>query len=230
MWIRKEGAFEAIVPPATFYTVQGILQTRYRKLTDEELIQRLRMLYQSRGYLTSLIINETEDMPSAAVYATRFGSLARAYEIVGFNTGRDCHAMETNRFLRRFHPEIMEETERTILSMGGEIRRDPVTDLLTINNEFSASLVLARCQTLDSGYKRWKIRFDTDLAPDITVAVRLDQANRHTLDYYLLPRLEFGQPHIVLGDRNLSEFDCYRFDNLDFLFGMTERTLLRKAA
>ncbi len=124
MWIKKEGAFEAIVPHATFYKVQDILQARRRKYTNEELIERLRTLYQKRGYLSVLIINEAEGMPSADVYQLRFGSLARAYELVGFNTGRDCHAMETNRFLRRLHPEIIEETERTIASLGGTIQRD----------------------------------------------------------------------------------------------------------
>ena len=46
------------------------------------------------------------------------------------------------------------------------------------------------------GGNHWKVRFDTSLLPDITVAVRLDHANSAALDYYLLPRLDFGQPRI----------------------------------
>ena len=108
--------------------------------------------------------------------------------------------------------------------------RDPATDLLTVNREFSISVVLARCQTHDSGRLRWKVRFDTSLAPDITVAVRLDQPNQSPLDYYLLPRLDFGLPRISLAEHNGIEFESYRFDSLDYLNGMAERTRVRRAA
>jgi hypothetical protein len=194
------------------------------------LIERLRALYQNRGFLSGLIINEAENMPSTAIYAHRFGSLVRAYEMVGFTPDRDYRYLETNKFLRRFHPEIVNETERKIASLGGSVRRDPATDLLRVNGEFSLSLVLARCQVPESGRYRWKIRFDTSLAPDITVAVRLDQTNQAVLDYYLLPRLDFGLPRISLAEHNPVEFESYRFDSLDYLYGMAEHTRIRRVA
>ena len=135
-----------------------------------------------------------------------------------------------NQFLRRLHPEIVGQTERMIAEVGGAVMRDPATDLLTVNGEFTVSLVLARCQLLDNGRRRWKVRFDTSLAPDITVAVRLDESNQGALDYYLLPRLDFGQPRIHLADRNGVEFESFRFDSLDYLYGMARRIRIRRAA
>jgi hypothetical protein len=230
MWIKKEGAFDAIVPPELFYTVQGIIRARARRYTNEELIERLRNLFQHRGFLSGLIINETEGMPSTSIYAHRFGSLIRAYQTVGFTPDRDYRYLETNRFLRRLHPEIIGQTEKMIADLGGSISRDPATDILQVNHEFTVSLVLARCQTHDNGSNRWKVRFDTSLAPDITVAVRLDQPNQAPLDYYLLPRLDFGQPLISLANHNAIEFESYRFDTMDYLYGMAERTRIRRAA
>ena len=230
MWIKKEGAFEGIVPPDLFYTAQGILRARAHRYTDDELIENLRSLYQRHGYLSGLIIDETEGMPSAAAYAHRFGSLIRAYQTVGFTPDRDYQYLEVNQFLRRLHPEIVGQTERMIAEVGGVVERDPATDLLTVNREFTVSLVLARCQQLDNGRRRWKVRFDTSLAPDITVAVRLDDGNQAALDYYLLPRLDFGQPRIHLADHNGIEFECYHFDSLDYLYGMARRIRIRRAA
>ena len=230
MWIKKEGAFESIVPPDVFYTAQGIIRARAYRYSNEELIERLRNLYQNRGFLSGLIIDETEGMPSTSIYSHRFGSLVRAYQMVGFTPDRDYRYLETNKFLRRFHPEIIKQTESQIAMLGGSVRRDPATDLLRINDEFSISLVLARCQTPESGRHHWKVRFDTSLAPDITVAVRLDQPNQAALDYYLLPRLDFGQHRINLAERNAIEFESYRFDTLDYLYGMAERTRVRRAA
>ena len=85
-------------------------------------------------------------------------------------------------------------------------------------------------QILDDTRRRWKVRFDTSLVPDITVAVRLDESNQATLDYYLLPRLDFGQPGIHLADHNPVEFESYRFDSLDYLYGMARRIRIRRAA
>jgi DNA invertase Pin-like site-specific DNA recombinase len=230
MWIRKLGAFEPIVPPDMFYTAQGIARARAHRFTDEELIERLRSLFNHRGFLSGLVINETDGMPSTSVYAHRFGSLIRAYQLVGFKPDRDYKYLEINKFLRQLHPQIINQTESQIVSLGGVVRRDPATDLLRVNDEFSLSLVLARCQTPESGHHHWKIRFDTSLVPDITVAVRLDPSNQTALDYYLLPRLDFGQAGISLAERNPVEFESYRFDCLDYLYGMAERTRIRRAA
>ncbi|MEM5276403.1 recombinase family protein [Cupriavidus taiwanensis] len=230
MWIRKEHAFEPIVPSEIFYTAQGIMRARARRYSDSELIERLRALYKSRGYLSGLVIDETEGMPSTSVYVYHFGSLIRAYQTVGFTPDRDYRYVETNRFLRRLHPEIVTETERRIAALGGTVVRDPATDLLMLNGEFNASIALARCQSPAVGHFRWKVRFDTSLAPDITVAVRLAHENSSILDYYLLPRLDFCRPRINLAERNPAELESYRFDNLDYLYGMAARSKLRRAA
>jgi DNA invertase Pin-like site-specific DNA recombinase len=230
MWIRKQDAFTPIVAKEDFYTAQGIIRARSRRYTDEELIERLRMLYQSRHALSGFIINSTEGMPSSSVYAIRFGSLIRAYQLVGYVPSRDFQYIEINRFLRRLHPTIVSQTEEQMVALGGKVWRDPTTELLNVNDEFRASLVLARCQQRESGQLFWKVRFDTGLAPDLTVAVRLAPGNEAALDYYLLPRLEFGIPRIHLGEHNPVELESYRFDTLEYLYGMAARARPRLAA
>jgi DNA invertase Pin-like site-specific DNA recombinase len=230
MWIKKEGAFEAIVPPETFYVAQGIIRARAHRFSNEELIDKLRNLYQHKGFLSGMIIDEAEGMPSAAAYIQRFGSLIRAYETVGFTPDRDYRFLEVNKFLRKLHPEIVGSTESAILDLGGTVERDPATDLINVNREFTISIVIARCQTPESGRHRWKIRFDTSLAPDITIAVRLDHANQRPLDYYLLPYLDFGSSRVSLAEHNGVEFESYRFDDLHYLYGMAERARIKRAA
>jgi DNA invertase Pin-like site-specific DNA recombinase len=230
MWIRKEDAFTAIVPKEDFYTAQGIIRARSRRFTDQELIDRLRTLYQNRQSLSGLIINSTDGMPSSSVYAHRFGSLVRAYQLVGYIPSRDFHYIEINRLLRRLHPTIVLQTQEQMAALGGSVVRDPSTDLLDVNDEFTASLVLARCHRRESGQLFWKVRLDTGLAPDLTVAVRLAPDNQAALDYYLLPRLDFGMPRISLGEYNPVELENYRFDSLAYLYGMAARSRPRMVA
>ncbi len=230
MWIKKESAFDAIVPSESFYTVQGMIRARNHRFTNEELIEKLRSLYKSRGLLSGLIINETEGMPSTSAYILRFGSLTRAYQAVGFSPGRDYRYLEVNRYLRQMHPQIVRDTEQKIREIGGLTERDNSTDLLNINREFKVSIVLSRCQVYETGARRWKVRFDSSLQPDITVAVRLDASNQSVMDYYLLPSLDFGSEGFNLADRNGIEVETYRFENLEYLYGMAERTQVRRAA
>jgi DNA invertase Pin-like site-specific DNA recombinase len=230
MWIRKDGAFEPIVAPEIFFTAQGIIRARARRYTDEQLIDRLRALFRDRGRLSSLLIDETDGMPSSSVYSMRFGGLVRAYKLVGFTPDRDYRHIEVNRLLRQMHPDVVAQTLCEIQRVGGTVKTEPDTDILLVNQEFTISIVLTRCLTLSAGHCRWKIRFDTSLMPDITVAVRLDQDNSSLLDYFLLPRLDFCTSHLCLADHNPVELDSYRFDTLDYLYGMAERVRARRVA
>ncbi len=230
MWIRKEGAFEAVVNRAMFYTAQGIIRARFRRFTDDELLERLKNLYQQRGLLSGLVINETDGMPSSSVYAHRFGSLIRAYQLIGFQPLRDYKYLEINRFLRKLHPDILNSTVANIEAMNGRVKWDEKTDLLHVNNEFTASIVLARCQQLESGRRFWKVRLDTSLNPDISVVVRLSQGNEEALDYYLLPQLDFTTSGVRLAEQNAMELESYRFDTLDYFYGMGAQTKLRRVA
>ena len=63
MWIRSEGAFESIVDRSLFEAAQAIIRGRSYKLSDDEMLEALQQLLQSRGYLSGLVIDETERLP-----------------------------------------------------------------------------------------------------------------------------------------------------------------------
>lgn len=230
MWIRANGAFESVVEDRLFHMAQGIIRERYTRLSDEEMLAQLGLLYKKYGYLSGIVIDESERTPSSSTYGHRFGSLLRAYELVGFRPDRDYRYIEVNRHLRQYHPLIIAEVVSKIEGLGAAAMRDPVTDILSINEEFTVSAVIARHSHTKSGSSRWKIRFDAKLRPDITVAIRMDHANERALDYYLLPRIDFFQPSIKLAEENGAILDTYRFGTLDYLFYMAERASLREVA
>ena len=230
MWIRAEGAFEPIIDRAQFEAAQAIIRERSYKLSNDEMITVLQKLLQDRGYLSGLIIDETESLPSSSAYQSRFGSLLRAYELVGFTPDRDYRYIEINRSLRRLHPNIVADVIAGIEQAGGSVKQDPATDLLTVNGEFTASVVVVRCQTTAAGSLRWQIRFDVGFWPDITVAVRMDGPNQNALDYYLLPRIDMTAPRLRLAEDNGISLDAYRFPTLDAFFGMATRVSLQEVA
>jgi len=169
-------------------------------------------------------------LPSSSAYQTRFGSLLRAYQLVGFSPDRDFRYIEINRGLRALHPGVVASTITGIGLAGGSVTQDPATDILTVNGEFTASIVIVRCRETGAGSLRWHIRFDTGLLPDITIAVRMDRPNRDPLDYYLLPRLDMNMPRLRLAEHNGVSLDAYRFQTLTPLFGLAARVNLPEAA
>lgn len=129
----------------------------------------LRSLLEQQGMLSGLVIDEREEMPSSSVYRHRFGSLLRAYKIIGYEPDRDYRYIEINRALRRSHPQIVAEIIAGVERAGGSATRDSVTDLLSINGEFTVSVVIARSFETAAGSLRWRIRLDIGLVPDITI-------------------------------------------------------------
>ena len=113
---------------------------------------------------------------------------------------------------------------------SGTVEQDPATELLNVNGEFTASIVVVRCRTTTAGSLRWRIRFDFGLWPDITVAVRMDGLNQNHLDYYLLPRIDMTAARLQLAEDNGISLDAYRFPTLEAFFALAARVSLREVA
>ncbi|MCC6363038.1 MAG: recombinase family protein [Bryobacterales bacterium] len=230
MWIRRNGAYEAIVDPSLFYMAQGILRERNRRFSDAEMLDRLKSLWEKEGRLSGFLIDECEGMPASTAYRSRFKSLVRAYRLVGYTPERDYAFLETNQRLRAMYPGVVADVTGKIEALGAHIERDTATDILKINREFTASLVIARCRFTGAGSLRWLIRLDTGLQPDITVAIRMNPSNSDPLDYYLLPSIDLTPRRLRLAEDNCLSLDSYRFPTLDYFFGMAERARIQEAA
>ncbi|MBX6741819.1 MAG: recombinase family protein [Acetobacteraceae bacterium] len=230
IWVRRDGAFEPVVDRLLFEAAQAIVHGRSHRLSDEEMLEALRRLLAERGHLSGLIIDEAEGLPSSSAYQSRFGSLLRVYQLVGFTPKRDYRYLEINRLLRRLHPEIVAEIIAGISRVGGYVVQDPATDLLTINGELSVSVVVVRRRETAVGAARWHIRLDAGLMPDLTVAVRMNRENRAPLDYFILPSIDMFAAKLQLAEHNEAGLETYRFDDLGALYDLTGRIQLKEVA
>lgn len=230
IWVRAEAVFQDIVPRDLFERAQAIFHERSQHLSDEELLQLLKNVVASKGIISGFIIDEMEELPSSSIYRRRFGSLLRVYELIGYDPRRDYRYIEINRELRRQFSRQMSLLCGELAAIGASVVHDDETDLLHINNEFSVSVVIARCRATTAGRLHWKVRFDTGLLPDITIVMRMDQYNEHVFDYYLLPSIDVMLPKLRLLQRNPFGLDAYRFSSLDFFLDLARRIELEDAA
>jgi DNA invertase Pin-like site-specific DNA recombinase len=230
MWVRRDAAFEAIVDASDFTSAQNLILERHKYVSDDELLQRLRDLASHHGRLSGLLIDETDGMPSSSAYRHRFGSLVRAYGLIDYDPGRDLSFIEINRRLRQLHPRIIDDAVRALEKNGGVVTRDADTDLLGVNGMLTVSIVIARCYATASGAFRWTVRLDMGLDPDLTIAVRMDTPNEAPLDYYVLPSLDVHGVRLRIREDNGIFLDGYRYESLDYFFGMAQTVRARVAA
>ena len=111
MWIRRTGAFEAVVDRLLYDAAQVIIQERSRRLTDDQMIEALRAVLVRHGRLSGLIIDEADEAPSSSAYQSRFWhSLAR---------------IPTGRLRARARLPISGGQSRTAHALSGDSVRRP---------------------------------------------------------------------------------------------------------
>jgi len=227
-WIRADGVFEGIVEPELFWRAREIILSRSQKLTDEEMLEKLRSLLKLHGRISGILIDEAEGLPSSTAFSHRFGTLVSAYRLIGYDPGIDYSFIEENRRLRKRHPEIVASVVQQITALGAQAVWSDKTELLDVNGEMRVSIVLCRHTQTGTGSSRWLIRLDGSTRPDITIAVRMDFTNEGIQDYYVLPGIDMTWENLRIAETNGIYLDAYRFDTLDYFFGMTERVKLEE--
>jgi DNA invertase Pin-like site-specific DNA recombinase len=85
-----------------------------RGISDGELLARLRQLLDRTGSLSGKIIDNTTGMPSAHTYAERFGTLCRAYKLIGFEASPESRRGRAERTLRLSNEELLDGLRRLL--------------------------------------------------------------------------------------------------------------------
>jgi hypothetical protein len=74
------------------------------------------------------------------------------------------------------------------------------------------------------------VRLDVELDPDLTIAVRMNAPNESPLDYYVLPSLDVHGVRLRIREDNGIFLDGYRYESLDYFFGMAQTVRARVAS
>lgn len=100
-----------------------------RRMSDEQLLGSLEGLYRKHGYLTRNVIDAAEGVPSAGTYARRFGSLERAYELIGLPWGFPNRPPRKPRlpYVRRSNKELLDILKK-LLRKHGRLSRQIIDD------------------------------------------------------------------------------------------------------
>jgi hypothetical protein len=234
-WILKPGAFEPIVDAVTFDEAQEILGARTFNKTDAEVLDGLRALLASKRRLSLRLIQNSPDVPSPTTYRNRFGSLRRAYELIGYGHPDQFGPIDLRRRTMALRDDLMAQIaatfsrQVTIVRRGGRWR-----SRLQFSNGLIVSVLVARSFRAWKETIRWQIDPVRREVKFITLLARLDTTNCSILDLHLFPEIDHSKRfRILLNDawlnrgKRLSELS--RFCEVVTLVQRDRRSKRRKS-
>lgn len=190
-WILTRGAFEPVVAEATFLEAQRILSDRTFNKSDEELLDSLRRLLASEGRLSLRLIKNSADVPSPSTYRHRFGSLRRAYELIGYGRPKQFGPVDLRRRTQALREELVAKIagmfpqDVSVVRRGGRWR-----SRLRLRNGLTVSVLLARSIRAWKETVRWQIDPVWHERKYVTLLARLDIKNQAFLDFHILPNID----------------------------------------
>lgn len=197
-WIITPNAYEPIVTPALYDKAQAVYEERKRRYLPENMLARLRVLYEKYSIVTSHLIRADPECPSPARYAAKFGGLPGAFQAAF----RDV--------LDRVRGEV-------VAAIGQEAQAvDEYEDFLVINQHFT--VLIQPSVPVPDGYSTfWFFRPDRRPAVDITLGVPLSNGEHQILGYLALPRLMVPDRCVRLSAASDARIEMHGYNGLDLI-------------
>jgi DNA invertase Pin-like site-specific DNA recombinase len=217
LWVRATGLFEPIVDKSIFLKAQELLKERDGRLSDEHLLQKLRETLATNGKLSVSIMAATDGVPSAGLYAYRFGTLREAFRLVGYVSSErnfdylDARQLSDAELLRQ--ASIL---STRIRGFGAAATFDPKTKVMMVDGRLGVSLRMARYCVALRHAPAWLLHRRIIEPARFILALRLDEkTNREVKDYFLLPLTEMSKQGANLTATSRSRFATYRCPTMD---------------
>jgi DNA invertase Pin-like site-specific DNA recombinase len=215
-WVLTPGAFEPVVEPTIFEWAQKLLRERTFNKSDEEVLDDLRRLLVLNGRLSLRLIQKTAGMPSPSTYRERFGSLRRAYDLIGYGCTDRFRLVDTRYHILTLRDQLFARISDLFAPDVGVVRRSRRwRGRLQFSNQVVVSVLISRAIRVWKEIIRWQIDPIPGERKLVTLVARLDQDNTAFLDYHVLPqikdqtrlRLRLNDPWLKQGRRlnDLSE-------------------------
>jgi len=186
-WILARRAFEPVIDYPTFAQAQQIVYQRTINKSKEEMLGGLKGLLNRCGSLSAALITAEPNIPSPTTYRKRFGSLRKAYELIGYGRSEDFGPTELRRRTQALRDEVIDELAKmfpqqlSIVYRGGKWRRQ----LRLQTGELVSVLIMRRVYS-KLGAMRWLLKPVQRERNNITLLARYDPQNRSLMDLHLV--------------------------------------------
>ena len=196
-WAICPNAFEPIIPLGLFVRAQQESANYTCRLTDDQLLDRLRQLHKAHGRLSGDIIEKSRTCPGLTTYTKRFGGLLGVYARLGYDVPERSAEITTRQSMLLLRRSLIRDIVDTFpdkidaLRKNGRFRpllRYRKTGLLI-------SVMVGRCCPTKLG-DSWLVHAPMSERKRPTVLALLNESNAAIRSLIVLPRLDSKYLHV----------------------------------
>jgi DNA invertase Pin-like site-specific DNA recombinase len=184
-WVRVPNAHPALVEPALFQRAQAAIATWPSRVSNESALAGLKELYERVGWLSTKIIARAKSLPGAAFYASRFGSLYRAYAKVGFVHPRNRAFLTGYAERRAAAGTFRAETAQELRTAGARLAWEN-GQVLVLDGWLRLCMVIALGLETPRG-PRWSAQVQIRPCPEWLLIRRMTLDHTEVTDHWLMP-------------------------------------------
>lgn len=214
-WIRRDAIIDPIIDGSLFARAQKIMAERRLEISEHEMLLRLRVLLHRKGKLNASLIEGALGVPSVSSLAKHFGSLRKAYALIGYAPKSDCDWIDTrDAWAAVLARHAMQVADALTSNVRRDTKIDAVGGSVKVNGKVRMTFLAARQATKRKPCHatHWKVCRRQKLSGLLAV-LRLGDANRDVADYVLIPSSEMAGPYLRLSNASLAP-TAVRLDTL----------------
>jgi DNA invertase Pin-like site-specific DNA recombinase len=223
-WHVRANAFKPIIPKELFLRAQQTFADVTCRLTDEQMLERLKLVLEREGRLTSTVIDKSRLCPGLTTYCKRFGGLLSVYARLGYDTPERL-GQATNRMRGLLLRNSL--VRRIVEAFPGQIQEVPRSKrykplLRYRKTGLLISVVVARRYHSKTG-GIWSIETPKSEWKRTTIVALLDKDNRAIESLRVFPRLCQKQMKVRVGAKNEGTKAGLPLENIEDLFTVVKR-------
>lgn len=213
-WIRCNNALKPVIEPELFARVQKLMQGRWVSLPRDEMLAGLRRALHKHGRLTAKIINDTPGLPSSHTFMDHFGTLRKAYGLIGHTPKRDCDWIDSQHHWSSVFSQLASDIAIAMKKAGGRVDINSACDCLLINRSRGVSFRVAREEPRrsETHSPRWTFNRRTYIPPGWIVVIRLTRDSKVARDYLLFETGKVAQRVVKFTDKARGRYRWERFE------------------
>ncbi len=186
---------------------------RFRCRSSDELLDCLKIIAAQQGRISIALIAATPNVPSPQTYRTRFGSLVKAYRLLGYKAIWNEQRVEQKYRVQAIRSNLLSQI--AALS-GGRVTIDisPTRHArLRLRTGRLVSVIASRCLFGYNSSLRWLVKPVPAERKYIALVARLNEGNNDLKDLFVIsPIRDFSSLVVSVNDARLQQ--GFRLGNL----------------
>ena len=214
-WVVVPRAFVPLIDEYTYAAAERTLAARTSRKTNDQLLADLRSMLTTHGKVTAQLIHDTQGTSSPGSYQLRFGSLSRAYQLIGYEMPV-AENIGTRSRIQKARRRLIDELhvlfpERISIGKGGLF-----CSKLQVNQSTTIRVLSCVRFSTERGKTRWRIRSEKGDHRFIRLLALMGPRNEDVERLVLLPPMKLP-PTIDVSANSRLVGSGYAVGNLDAL-------------